>query len=769
MSNDPAAPLDLDDGMAPPAAPADGDVRAALRAAQQAGDVGRLQALLAQHPELEFTEDPDLLAILAVARAYMQQRDLARACVAEIDAGALSDTAAHADHGLALFVTGETAAAAAVLQDACGRGDAGFEAFMRLGALEVTRENLSAAAEAFEAARQRNPNKAEIISNLGGVKFRLGDYQAAVELYDQALARNPELPQPREMRAKALLALDRADEMIEEAQQTLDKDPSQPARHLYLATVQMQAEHWAQAEATLDAAIDRFPERDDLRRALVNLLQQQKATQRLGLKLKDWAEAREEPDWTWLALNRARIEARFLDAAERSLDEIAETPLADEPSYPVLRAKILVERARADEAVDVLYDAVERFPGNAEARNLLAHTLTSLGRLDEAEGFYDDTAAQNPMAIVRHVEGQDNRADDTEIEQLEKLFGSVRLEPDARARVGFTLASARDKRKEYDRAFEVLNDANALARRRLNYDWRQHRRFTQRQIATITPEVVERLSGLGCDWSNRPIFVVGMPRSGTTLTEQILCSHPDVYGAGELNWVPRLSSLMPKVVQGGRPWPEAVEVLTERNLKSAAKYYLDRVAAQENESPRTVDKLPHNFDNVALIALMFPNAPIVHLDREPRDVAVSNYYQNFAAAHGVMGFAYDLRDIGHMLNDHDRIMQHWHALFPGRIFELNYQRLTADPENTIAELLEFCGLSWDDRVMRFYETQRPVRTASIRQVREGIYTSSTEKWRRYADFLDPLEEVLAEGYKPLDEAEPQARYRGVIAGPTGAV
>jgi len=598
---------------------------------------------------------------------------------------------------------------------------------------------------------------------LGGVKFRLGEYQAAVDYYDQAIALRPDLPQPREMRGRALLALDRAEEMIEEAQQTLDHHPEEPLRHLYLATVQMQAEQWAQAEATLNAAIDRFPENDELKRALVTFLFSQQAYHRLGVQLKQWAEEREEPDWTYLALNRARIEAKFIDAAEQSLEELAATPIGDDPSYPVLQAKILIERAQATEAVTVLEEALERFPGNAEARNLLAHTLTSLGRLQEAEIYYEDVAANNPMAMVRHVEGQGNQADDTEIEQLEKLLQSALLEPDSRARVGFTLATARDKRKEYDRAFEVLTEANHLARRRLHYDWREHRRFTERQMAVITPEVVEQLSLLEANPSQRPIFVLGMPRSGTTLTEQILCSHPQVYGAGELNWVPKLRALMPKVV--GKPYPDAMSLLTERNLKSAANYYLAKIAAQENESPRVVDKLPHNFDNVGLIALMFPNAAIIHLDREPRDVAVSNYFQNFAAAQGLMGFAYDLRDIGQMLNDHDRIMQHWHDLFPGRIFELNYQQLVNEPEATIAELLDYCGLPWDDAVLNFHQTRRPVRTASIRQVRQGIYKTSAEKWRRYEPFLTPLEEVLAAGYQPLsDSTQP---LQSAIAGPTG--
>lgn len=745
----------------------DTDPRQTLRQAQQNSDLQTLQRILSTQPELEFTEDADLLAILAVAYAFLQQTGEAQRCLNDIDPAALSDTAALADYGLALLATGNIEQAATVLTDACQRSDAGYEAFARLGALEVTRENFSVAANAFEAARERNPNRAEMISNLGGVKFRLGEYQAAVEYYDQALALRPDLPQPREMRARALLALDRAEEMIEEAQQNLDANPQEPLRHLYLATVQMQAECWEQAEATLNAAIDRFPDRDDLKRSLVNLLFGQQAYHRLGLKLKEWVESREEPDWTSLALNRARIEAKFLDAAEASLDELADTALAEDPSYSVLRAKILIERARAEEAATLLEDAVQCFPGNSEARNLLAHTLTSLGRLEEAENYYNEVAAADPMAIVRQVEGQDNQADDTEIDQLEKLFQSPLLETDACAKVGFTLASARDKRKEYDRAFEVLNQANALTRRRLNYDWREHRRFTQRQLEVFTQELVERLAPLGWQDTNRPIFVLGMPRSGTTLTEQILCSHPQVYGAGELNWVPKLRALMPRVVEGHKQYPEAMSVFTERNLKSAAKYYLDKIAAQENESLRVVDKLPHNFDNIGLIALMFPNAAIIHLDREPRDVAVSNYFQNFAAAKGLMGFAYDLRDIGHMINDHDRIMQHWHELFPGRIYELNYQQLVNDPESTIADLLEYCGLPWDDAVLDFQKTRRPVRTASIRQVRQGIYKTSAEKWRRYEHFLDPLEEVLGEGYKPLEEAEPGQNLRGAIAGPTG--
>jgi tetratricopeptide (TPR) repeat protein len=744
------------------------DIRSELRRAQQQSNLKAIDRIIDAQPELAFASDPGLAAIVAVAYAYRKQLDLTEQIIDDIEYDELPDPGAQADYALALFLTGRPSQARRILETASNNADAGFEVFGRLGAVALAQEDLSAAGDAFEQALQRAPDRAELLNNLGGVRFREGRFYDAIDFYDRALALQPALTQTQEMRAKALVALDRGEELIEDARDALTRAPERPERHLRLATVQRQAEDWTGAEATLKAAIDRFPGRDDLKASYIGLLRENQATQRLGVFLKELVEDRDEPSWLDLQLIRTRIDARFLEAAEKGLNDLANTDLVNDPAYPVLRAKILIERSQAEGAVAILEEALERFPGNAEARTLLSHTLTSLGRLEEAHAYIDEVAARNPMAIVNAVQSRDGHADDTEIGKLDRLVNDPGLAPDARARAAFTLAKARDKRKEYGAAFETLHTANGLVRRRLIYNWRYHRRLTEQQIQTIDQNVVERLRKFGWHETQRPIFIVGMPRSGTTLTEQILCSHPDVYGAGELGWVPRLRALMPKVVAGGKHYPAALTVMTESNLKSAAKYYLDRLSEQEDRSPRVVDKLPHNFDNVALIALMFPNAPIIHMDRDPRDVAVSNYFQDYAAKQGLMGFAYDLRDIGHMLNDHDRIMRHWHALFPGRIYELNYQRLVGDPEATIRDLLAFCGLSWDDRVMRFYETQRPVRTASIRQVREGIYQTSAEKWRRYEEYLGPLEEVLADGYKPLDEAEPDRRLANVIAGPTGA-
>jgi len=359
---------------------------------------------------------------------------------------------------------------------------------------------------------------------------------------------------------------------------------------------------------------------------------------------------------------------------------------------------------------------------------------------------------------------EDYKATDEQIQILENLLNSIALPRATRASAGFVLHKVLEKRREYDKAFEVLIKANDLVKEELEYDWREHRYMIQRTIEVFTPDLVEKLKGKGLP-SKRPIFVLGMPRSGTTLTEQILGTHSMVYPAGELPFLPKIVGLLPKVLkQVGRepkPWPDAILEMDEYLLKSAGQYYLDKVSKLDDKHPKIVDKLPHNFDYVGFILLMFPNAKVIHLRRNDLDVAVSNYQQNFAAKHGTMGFAFDLRWIGHMLNDHKAIMEHWHKLFPGQIYELDYRRLTEEPEKVIREFLEFCELPWEDKVLEFYKTKRPVKTASIKQVRQGIYRSSVEKWRRYEKYLKPVMEILEEGFKKLDDLE-VVKYEDIV-------
>ena len=738
----------------------------ALRHWQRLGQLEPLAQALSEHPEWAFLEHPEWLPTLALCQLLIGQQKEAADCLERLEGQQPQDPEALADLGLALAMLGQPDQGLATLEALLAAPNPPTIAYQRLGSLYIGFGELEKAAEALAESLKREPERAEIISNLGGLEFRRGNLSEALQLYNRALQLKPELATSPlgEQRNRVLAGLGRLDELIEEKQQQLAADPSQPSHHLQLANAYRQAERIDDTESTLEAALDRFPEERMVRLALVQFCMEQKRWGQIGGRLKEWSEAEPDDLHYRLLLNQVRIEAGFLDAACEDLEAIADEA-EGLPLYTHLRAQILVNEARAEEARELLEDACARFPGDLQLQLQLAEVLTSLGELEAAEAIHEQLGQVNPMQLARRIEAAGCQASPEDTEALRELSENPQLPVEAQAAASFTLARTYEKQKNYSASFEAALRANELLRPSLGYDWRFHRHQSEALIQAFTPELVRRLQGQGHP-SRRPIFVTGMPRSGTTLTEQILCSHPRVYGAGELPWMTRISSLVPKVIPGSQ-YPAAMAQFQPEHLVGAAEYYLGKIAAQNSEAEHVVDKMPHNFDHIGLIALAFPNVPIIHLKREDRDVALSNFYQNFGAAHGLMGFAYSLEDIGHMLNDHRRLMEHWHSLFPSRIFELDYQQLVNDPEPTIRALLEHCGLPWDPQVLRFYETKRPVRTASIRQVREGIYTSSADKWRRYSEYLGPLEAVLAEGYKPLDEHRRDELGAAVFAaGPT---
>ena len=670
-----------------------------------------------------------------------------------------------ADVGLAFLMLGNIEKAEYYLKKAVRLPDPDEAAWARLAAVYYTQRKLEEAQYAWERSLELNPDRAEVLYNLGVLYLNKGEFEKAVDYFNRALIKNPDFKDAEEKRTLALLSLNKIDSLIEEYYLQLEKKET-PDVYLKLGNTLYLAGRLPEARSILMEGIKKFEFDSRLKFLLVEVLKEEGAIHKAGLLVKEWFE-----DTSWIddektpnkdevlkqlrfTLNELRIEARFLDTAEEDLEK-----MEDKESYPIyyiLKSKILMEKNKGIEAAQLLREAKEKFPAHLGILSQLVHVLTSIGELEEATEIQSQIVAINPSAIIQQVEMEDYNATDEQIELLEGLLNSVAIPKATRASAGFVLHKVLEKRKEYDRAFEVLIKANDLVKEELTYDWKEHRLMIQKTIEVFTTELVEKLKGKGHP-SKRPIFVLGMPRSGTTLTEQILGSHSMVYPAGELGFVPRIVSLIPKVLkmEGKEPkqWPEAMVDFNERLLKSAAKYYLDKVAILDDKSPRTVDKLPHNFDYIGLILLMFPNAKVIHLVRDDLDVAVSNYQQNFAAKHGTMGFAFDLKWIGHMLNDHRAIMEHWHKIFPGQIYELDYRRLTEEPEDVIKELLDFCELPWEDRVLEFYKTKRPVKTASIKQVRQGIYRSSVEKWRRYEKFLKPVIELLEEGFMPLNEGD----------------
>lgn len=348
-----------------------------------------------------------------------------------------------------------------------------------------------------------------------------------------------------------------------------------------------------------------------------------------------------------------------------------------------------------------------------------------------------------PVEALLTLLRKDAREEDLEVAR--RILADPLRPPQDHANAGYGLGKALDARGDYDGAFAAWDQANAARRRQAgSYDRPVLVRRVDRQIAQFTRSFLEARRDWGSD-SRRPVFVLGMPRSGTTLVEQILAAHPDVQGCGELTDIGNTVKALPKRIGTIQPWPEAAAALTPAVLRAAADDYLAAALKRyPTSAARLVDKAPINFIHIGLIALMFPHARIVWCRRDPRDVATSIYAENFSLA---QKHATDLADIGFYYTHHMRLMRHWVEVAGGQICECRYEDLIADFEPQARRLVEAVGLPWDERCLRFHEADRPVLTPSRWQVRSPIYGAAVGRWKRYEKHLGPL---LAELQGELD-------------------
>ena len=402
------------------------------------------------------------------------------------------------------------------------------------------------------------------------------------------------------------------------------------------------------------------------------------------------------------------------------------------------------------EAEQCFREAVRLDPTYTIGRNSLAANLEMQGRMPEAIAEFRECLRfdpKNPSALAGlsrlAAEGYGELSED-EARAVAELAANTALPIDDRIRLHFALASTFDTAGAYADAFGQGRKGNELRReldRRgaMTYDPAAHTRYIDHLIGAFSPAYFDRVRGFGSD-SELPVFIVGMMRSGTTLAEQILASHPQVYGAGELPDIGWLADALPG--RFGGEYPECVARLDEPTVREMAEKHLHRLRNMGGPADRVADKMPANFLRLGLIATLFPKARIIHCRRDAADTCLSCYFQNFASPNP---FTTDLRHLGHYYREYERLMSHWTAVLPVPVFELRYEELTADQEGVSRRLVEFCGMEWDDRCLRFSDTKRAVRTASALQVRKPMYGSSVGRWKRYEPFLGPLLEELRGG------------------------
>jgi tetratricopeptide (TPR) repeat protein len=400
---------------------------------------------------------------------------------------------------------------------------------------------------------------------------------------------------------------------------------------------------------------------------------------------------------------------------------------------------------RLNAAAENFHAAIAARPDYAEAHLNLAGTLQELGRFAEAEPLLRRAVDLDPELSQAHYQILTNRkitnADRPELERLDKLLARAGTPDTDRVNLGFALGKSFDDLGEPDRAFGYFAEANRLKRAASHYD----PAAVAAQFAAIAGVFDQAFLAARAGWgerSKRPVFILGMPRSGTTLVEQILASHPQAFGAGELPVIGRMAARLQAESGAEAPYPEGAATLGEAAVKRLARQYLKRLEDRDATAARVSDKMPANFIHLGLIALMFPEAAVIHCRRDPVDTCLSCYFQNFTLP---LPFAYDLGGLGRYFADYERLMAHWRAALPRPPLEVEYEALIADQEDQSRRIVAHCGLDWDPRCLAFHETERAIGTASVWQVRQPIYRSSVRKWRRYEAHLGPLLEALGPG------------------------
>jgi len=329
------------------------------------------------------------------------------------------------------------------------------------------------------------------------------------------------------------------------------------------------------------------------------------------------------------------------------------------------------------------------------------------------------------------------------IELLEKLVVRPDLagNRDVLIPLHFELGRLLDAAGDYDRAFAYIRQGNKLVRSTFNPAG--YAGFVDEAIATFNQDFLRR-APRAQHAADHLIFIVGMPRSGTTLIEQILDSHPQVFGCGELQDIGIIANRLPDAQGAEHPYPRGVVFLNEETCTQLAQQYLQRVKALSGGADFVTDKMPENFQFLGLIALLFPGAKVIHSLRDPIDTCLSCYFQNFRFQDSALGFSTDLGHLGSYYKQYQRLMAHWRATLDIAMLEVNYEALVADQETVTRQMLEFCGLPWDEQCMKFYDSGRTAATASYNQVRQPMYRKSVQRWKRYERHLEPLIKALAD-------------------------
>lgn len=413
------------------------------------------------------------------------------------------------------------------------------------------------------------------------------------------------------------------------------------------------------------------------------------------------------------------------------------------PNFLTLKASILVRIGDHDAAIRIYEKVLKHYPNQARAQMSYGHTLKTVGSLEDAIEAYRKCIRLSPEvgeAYWSLANLKTFRFSDEDIENMRQQVTVEGGDADDQSHLAFALGKALEDRCEYDESFKFYRRGNAIRRIEHRHNAKINVMDSIRQVRALDKAFFKQRKGWGCQ-SSEPIFIVGLPRAGSTLLEQILASHSQVEGTTELQDIIAMSRQL-----GGRSrenpsgkYPEILREMTADKCRELGESYLETTRIQRSDYPFFIDKMPNNFRHIGLIHLILPNSKIIDARRHPMGGCFSGYKQLFANG---QTFTYGLEDIGKYYRDYVRLMDHWDAVLPGRVHRVQYEEMVSDTETQIRALLDYCQLDFEEQCLRFYETERAVRTPSSEQVRKPIYKEGLEQWRHYESHLGPLKEAL---------------------------
>jgi len=570
--------------------------------------------------------------------------------------------------------------------------------------------NPKAALHFMQKALKVAPDNPRLLSNQAEIYRMQDNYDLAEKYARQALEINPELVDPMVIIASALQAKNDFEDSAEYYNRALALTPNAIDVRNELGNVLSSLQRYAEAAIHYRRAIEQNPEFDDCR-----------------LNLADTLVALDEPE-------DAITEYRHL--------------LRHQPDNLTLLLKlvqVLINHNQPEDAKPLLTDACKLDDNNPLVHYWLGIYSQTMGDFDLAGAQFEQAIRLGPDYVDPWYRLSLNRGFKPTTEQLSALESRFQkleadnLEDPELVPLGFALARFYEQKNNFEQSFRHYQRSNRIKSRLEPFDGVRHDEQIENIIDIFDADFYAQRNGWG-NSSKKPVFIVGMPRSGTTLTEQIISTHAKAHGGGELPMMLKLvDNLKQKKPSPATGHARLVAELGKNEVQSLAEQYLSELSKLNKSASIIIDKLPGNYFRLGVILLLFPNARIIHCRRHPVATCWSCYQQNFERG---LRFTNDLDHLILAYKGYERLMQHWHSVKPGSIFDLKYEALLEDPQQQCQELLKFCGLDWDSAVLDFHHQQRPVSTASVWQVRQPLDPAAPSRWKTFEPYLQDLKSGL---------------------------